>query len=81
MPENTITGWKKSIREHCNAHGINKSDSQISRMATKLHKRAEFNLDKSNFFEAMRILGLISDTTPRDAVDNMERANHWRVAL
>lgn len=84
MPKNTITGWKKEIRAFCNERGIRKSDSQISRLATKAHKREQSMddaADRFDFFEAMRILGIVSDTTARDAVRNMETENHWRVAL
>lgn len=86
MPKNKITGvtgWKKEIRAFCDAHGIPKSDSQISRLATKASKRelkAESS-DRADFYDAMRILGIVTDTTARDAVRNLETINHWRVAL
>lgn len=43
MPENlpTLLGWKRRIADHCETHGIQKSDSAMRRMAARLHKRQE----------------------------------------
>lgn len=74
MSSMTLTGWKHRIREYCDANAIDKSDSQVSRMASKISKRMAAMNEELDFFEAMRILGMSSDTTARDAIRNMERA-------
>ena len=79
MPENTLTGWKRRITTYLDANGIEKSSSAISRMATKINKRFEWataNVDATDYELAeagLRILGILSDPTARDAVRNIER--------
>lgn len=74
MSAPSLTGWKNKIREYCDANGIDKSDSQVSRMATKICKRMAAMNEEIDFYTALRILGMSSDTTARDAIRNMERA-------
>lgn len=74
MPGTTMTGWKHRIREYCDAQNIPKSDSQVSRMAVKISKRMTAMNEELDFYEALRILGLSSDTTARDAIRNIENS-------
>lgn len=79
-PKITRTQWKKRITEYCAEHGIDKTAGQIERMAIKAYKRVEHeeqlrNATEYEIYEAgLRILGIISDPTPRDAIRNMEVA-------
>lgn len=79
-PKITRTQWKKRITEYCLANGIDKSAGQIERMAIKAYKRVEHeeqlrNATEYDIFEAgLRILGIYTDITPRQAVQEMERA-------
>lgn len=74
MPEMTLAGWKRKIKDYCEANGIAKSDRQIKNMAGVISKRMAAMNEETDFYTALRILGLSSDTTARDAVRNMERA-------
>ena len=77
MPEITLTGWKHRIRAYCDANAIDKSDSQVSRMALKISKRMTSMNSVTDWERALRILGLATDTTPRDALlPRMEPTRH-----
>ena len=79
-PKITRTQWKKRISTYCAANGIEKSAGQIERMAIKAYKRVEHeeqlrNATEYEIYEAgLRILGIYSDITPREAVQEKERA-------
>lgn len=66
----TTTGYEKKILEA--VPGIKKSKAQ--RLALKIAKRAAAMQEQFDFYESLRVLGLITDTTARDAVRNMEDA-------
>ena len=65
----TITGYQKRIMEAAPDVGKNKAE----RLAIKLVKRQERMQEQFDFYESLRIFGVITDTTPRDAVRNLER--------
>lgn len=68
MPENSLIGWRTKIADYCEANGIEKSKGQIKRMACQISKRMADMNEELDFYTALRILGLSSDTTARDAV-------------
>ena len=72
MPE-TQTGFKKKVAEFALENGLPLSERQIKNIGGKMHKRAAFMQTEFDFFQNLRILGMQSDTTPRDAVRNIER--------
>ena len=74
MQKINLTAWKKQIKAYCVENGVDKTDSQISRMAVKITKRMSAMNEELEFFEALRILGILSDPTARDAVRNLEAA-------
>lgn len=50
------------------------SRSQVKRAAKKIAWRSENMQIVEDFYESLRILGLISDTTARDAIRNLAAA-------
>lgn len=72
----TITGYQKRILEAAPEVGKNKAE----RLAIKLAKRQERMQETFDFYESLRIFGVITDTTPRDAIRNMEDAERERLA-
>lgn len=72
----TITGYQKRILEVAPEVGKNKAE----RLAIKLAKRQERMQETFDFYESLRIFGVISDTTPRDAIRNIEDAERERNA-
>lgn len=66
----TASGFEKRIA----AAAPELSKSKVQRLAIKMAKRAAAMQEQFDFFECMRILGMSSDTTARDAIRNMERA-------
>lgn len=72
----TITGYEKKIREAV----PDIKDGKARRLATKLAKRAASMQEELDFFESLRILGITTDTTARDAVRNLEDAERQAVA-
>lgn len=65
-----ITGYQKKIEEA--VPGI--KDGRARRLALKISKRAAAMQEQFDFYESLRILGVITDTTARDAVRNLEAA-------
>ena len=72
----TITGYQKRILEAAPQLGKNKAE----RLALKLVKRQERMQEQFDFDESLRIFGVITDSTPRDAIRNIEDAEHERNA-
>ena len=70
MPKISATGFEKRIAAHPQAQGL--SRSKIQRLAAKLVKRANAMQEQFDFFAEMRVLGLVSDPTARDAIRNVE---------
>ncbi|AIY01172.1 hypothetical protein ART_1573 [Arthrobacter sp. PAMC 25486] len=69
MPENdTATGFKNRIIEA--VPGVNHNFA--ARCANRIKRRADRMQEEFDFYESLRILGLVSDTTARDAVRNLE---------
>ncbi|MGP5395974.1 hypothetical protein [Arthrobacter rhombi] len=64
----TTTGFEKRVIEA--VPGVKKSRAQ--RIAAKLVKRQARMNEQFDFEESLRILGIITDTTARDAVANLE---------
>lgn len=64
----TVTGYQKRIMSA--NPGIKKSKAE--KLAHKIAKRATDMQEQFDFFEACRILGIMSDPTARDAVRNLE---------
>ena len=51
--------------------GVNRTYAK--RCAYRMKRAADRHEEKHDFYTALRILGLISDTTARDAVSNLEK--------
>ena len=65
----TATGYQKKIM--IAVPGMKKSKAE--KLAYKMMQRAERMQEQFDFYECLRILGLISDTTARDAASNLEK--------
>ena len=70
----TASAFKARIISYCIDNGVELSGSKAQRLAVRIARRAEKMQQEFDFFEHMRILGMTSDTTARDAVRNIERA-------
>lgn len=64
----TVTGYQKKIMEHA----PHLSKSKAEKLAHRIAKRVDRMLTEHEFFEQLRILGIISDPTARDAAQNLE---------
>lgn len=71
-PGGTATGYKMRILAHCLAEGIEITSSKAQRLAVRIARRAEAMQEQHDFYESLRVLGIYTDTTARDAVRNME---------
>lgn len=76
MSEINLTECKRRISEGAKSRGLPWGDSKISRAATKIHKRLERWEDLD-----LEVVFGHSDPTPKKAIRNLEKVNHWRVAL
>lgn len=71
MPENTSTaGFENRIRVEFPAL----SRSQVKRAAKKIKYVMDNMSEVKDFYEGLRILGILKDNTARDAVRNLEGA-------
>ena len=68
IPE-TKTGVKNMIIQA--VPGINERYAQ--RAAYRMIRKQEKHAETLDFYQQLRILGIISDPTPRDAIRNIER--------
>lgn len=68
MPEISTAGFERRITAECPTL----SRSQVKRAAKKIVFIAQNMQETFDFFEGLRILGMVTDTTARDAVRNME---------
>ncbi|KUM31612.1 hypothetical protein AQ436_00280 [Arthrobacter sp. EpRS66] len=67
----TVTGYQKKIMDAV----PEMKKSKAEKLAHKIAKRAALMQEQFDFFESLRIMGIISDPTARDAVRNLERAS------
>lgn len=66
----TVTGYQKKIMDAV----PEMKKSKAEKLAHKIAKRAAAMQEQFDFFESLRIMGIISDPTARDAVRNLEGA-------
>lgn len=70
----TATGYRNRLLEEAPALGIDVSKKQAEKIGIRIARRVESQMVELDFYESLRILGLISDTTARDAIRNLEAA-------
>ena len=70
----TATGYRNRLLEEAPALGIQVSKKQAEKIGIRIARRIESQMVELDFYEALRIMGIISDPTARDAVRNLERA-------
>lgn len=75
----TASGFKKKIIEHCDAHGIKISQSRATKIAIRIARRAELAHvgtcpEDEQIERELRILGIYTDVTARDAIREIEKA-------
>lgn len=70
----TATGYRNRLLEEAPALGIQVSKKQAEKIGIRIARRIESQMVELDFYEALRIMGIISDPTARDAVRNLEGA-------
>lgn len=70
----SATGYRNRLLAEAPTLGIEISKKQAEKAGIRIARRAEQMGVEHDFFESLRILGLISDTTARDAIRNLEGA-------
>lgn len=70
----TATGYRNRLLEEAPALGIQVSKKQAEKIGIRIARRIESQMVELDFYEALRIMGIISDPTARDAVRNLEAA-------
>lgn len=65
----SITGYENRLR----TEAPHLSKGQVKKLAHRIAKRADRMQAEFDFFAELRILGIITDTTARDAIRNIER--------
>ena len=63
----TAAAFKARIISHCIDNGVELSNSKAQRLAVRIARRAEKMQAEFDFYEALRILGISSDPTARQA--------------
>ena len=69
-------GYRQRIQEWCFDNGVEMSRSKARRLGERMYRRAQAMQAEFDFYAELRILGMLSDTTARDAVRNIERTTH-----
>lgn len=70
----TATGYRNRLLEEAPALGIQVSKKQAEKIGIRIARRIESQMVELDFYEALRIMGIISDPTARDAVRSLEMA-------
>ena len=65
-------GFKQRILAYCAEAGIEMSGSKARRLGERMWRRAESQQEEFDFFAALRILGIQSDPTAREAIYSVE---------
>lgn len=73
MPR-TRTQIQAEINDQLTQHGVERSDSAVRRMAVKWHRREQETGEPLDYFAGLRILGITTDLTAREAINNLEPA-------
>jgi len=60
-------GYRQRIQEWCFDNGIEMSRSKARRLGERMYRRAQAMQEEFDFYEALRILGISSDPTARQA--------------
>ena len=63
----TASAFKARIVSYCIDNGVELSNSKAQRLAVRIARRAEKMQQEFDFYEALRILGISSDPTARQA--------------
>ena len=63
----TASAFKARIISYCIDNGVELSNSKAQRLAVRIARRAEKMQQEFDFYESLRILGMTSDTTARQA--------------
>ena len=63
----TASGFQARIVDHCLTHGIEISNSKARKLSIRLARRMEAMNEQFDFYESLRILGMTTDTTARQA--------------
>ena len=69
----TAAGFMRRIIDHCAEVGEFISESKARRLGVRLARRAERMQEEFDFYEGLRVLGIQSDPTAREAVYNIEK--------
>ncbi len=72
----TASGFQNRIIRFCFDNGIEISNSKARKLSIRLARRMDAMSEEFDFYESLRILGMTTDTTARDAVRNLERTTH-----
>lgn len=70
MPKTSTHGFERRIATEC----PQLSRGQVKAAAKKIMFIAQNMQETFDFFEGLRILGMVTDTTARDAIRNLEDA-------
>ena len=65
-------GFKRRILTYCAEAGIEISGSKARRLGERMWRRAERMQGEFDFYEGLRVLGIQSDPTAREAVYRVE---------
>lgn len=70
MSKMTATQYRDQIIDYHNERGQPISKSRAMKIGIRMHRKRD---EIRDFEDGLRILGIITDVTPREAIRNMER--------
>lgn len=72
--EGNASGFQNRIISYCFDHGLEVTNGKARKLGIRLARRAESMRDEFDFYESLRVLGIHTDSTARDAIKNLEKS-------
>lgn len=70
--EAKASGFQNRIIAYCFENGIEITNGKARKLGIRLARRAQSMQSEFDFYESLRVLGIHTDSTARDAIKNLE---------
>lgn len=67
-------GYRQRIQAWCSENGVEMTRAKARRFGERMYRRAQAMQGEFDFYESLRVLGIHTDSTARDAIKNIDRS-------